>query len=73
MWHAWDLEKVHIVFSAQLVETCVAKQTVSIQKLTTQGNETVTGKCDEQKYRQKVLHEFFLKRVFIHNVVPVHI
>ena len=75
----WNTEatlrkKVHIRFSAQLIEPCVAKQTGSIKTLTTQGNETMMGKCNEQKCRQKALYEFFVtKRVMIHHVVPVHI
>ena len=46
-----------------MVEVCIAKQTVKVKKLTTQGTETIMGKCDEQKYRQKVLCEFFAKMV----------
>ena len=55
-----------------MVEACVAKQTGSIRKATIQGTETETGKCDEQKCRQKVMQEFF-KRVIINHVVSVYI
>ena len=55
-------KKVHIGFSAELVEACTAQQTGSVTKLTTQGTETVTGKSDEQKCRQKVLHKFFIRK-----------
>ena len=40
-------EKIHIGFSAQLVEVCVAKQIGSVKTLTMQGTEIVTGKRDE--------------------------
>ena len=66
-------KKVDIGFSGQLVDACVAKQAGSDKKLATQGTEMVTGRCVEQTCRQKVLHEFFIKRVMIHNVVLVHI
>ena len=33
-----------------------------MKKVTTQGTETVTGKPDEQKCKQKVLQEFFIKK-----------
>ena len=46
-------------FTTQLEE---AKQTGRMKKLTTQGTETVTGKSDEQKCKQKVLQEFFIKK-----------
>ena len=55
-------KRVHIGFSAQLVEASVAKQTGIVKTLTTQGMDTVTGKCDEQKCRQKVLYEVFVKK-----------
>ena len=45
-----------------MVEACVKKQTGSIKNTTTEGTKTITGKCDEQKCRQKVLHEFFVKK-----------
>ena len=54
-------EKIYIAFPTQLVEACVAKQTGNVKNLTTQGSGTVTGKCDEQKCRHKVLHKFFVK------------
>ena len=46
-------------FTTQLEE---AKQTGKVKKVTTQGIETVTGKSDEQKCKQKVLQEFFIKK-----------
>ena len=49
----------HMGFTTQLEE---AKQTGRVKKVTTQGNETVTGKSDEQKCKQKVLQEFFIKK-----------
>ena len=48
-----------MVFTAQLEE---AKQTGRVKKVTTQGSETVTGKSDEQKCKQKVLQEFIKKK-----------
>ena len=46
-------------FTTQLEE---AKQTERVKKLMTQGTETVTGKSDEQKFKQKGLQEFFIKK-----------
>ena len=66
-------EKVHIEFFVQDIETCVAKEKASVKKLTTEGTATVTDKCDEQKCRQNVLQEFFVKKVIIHSAVPLHI
>ena len=60
----------HMGFTTQLKE---AKQTGRVKKVTTQGTETVTGKSDEQKCKQNILQEFFIKRVLIQEIVPVHI
>ena len=48
-----------MVFTTQLDE---AKQRGRMKKLTTQGTERVTGKSDEQKCKQKILQEFFIKK-----------
>ena len=44
----------------QSEEACVAKQTGSVKKLSTQGTETVRGNCDKQEFRWKVLCEYFV-------------
>ena len=46
-------------FTTQLEDV---KQTGRVKKVSTQGTETVTGKSDEQKCKQKVLQEFFYKK-----------
>ena len=48
-----------MAFTTQLEE---AKQTGRVKKATSQGTETVRGKSDEQKFKQKILQEFFIKK-----------
>ena len=64
MEHLIDVKKkVHIGFSAQLVETCVAKQIGDVKKLTPQGTERVTGKCDEQKMLTESVTQVLCKNI----------
>ena len=46
-------------FTTQLEE---AEETGRVKKVTTQGTETVTDNSDEQKCKQRVLQEFFIKK-----------
>ena len=59
-------KKIHIGFCAQLVEGCIAKQTGSVKRLTTQGTETVVARVMNKNVdRMRSLS----KRMMIHNIV----
>ena len=59
MEHWSNIQKKVLKRSVQFAEAYIAKHTGSVK--TIQGTEIVTGKCDEQKCTQKVLHEVSVK------------